>query len=122
MKHLFIPYRLALIAKEKGFNDSCFGGYYLFENKPDLCIYQDENEFSDSKEIILQAPLYQQIVDWFREKHKIFIMLDCTNTKYPNGNWECEIHSNNDKKYGHFGFENYYEALNKSIEEALKLI
>lgn len=130
MKKLFIPYELALIAKDKGFNESCFGGYYLFENKPDLCIYQDENEFSDSKEIILQAPLYQQMVDWFSEKHKIQIVEDISGL---GTHFTCKIWNRNlrtgdcEGKLGKWT-QTYpyalsrYEALNLAIEEALKLI
>ena len=81
MKHLFVPYNIAVTAKEKGVNQDCFAGYYMFENKPELCIFQDENEFSDFKEIIIEAPLYQQIVDWLnkigKEKHlNIYLIYD----------------------------------------------
>ncbi len=31
MKHLFVPYELAVIAKEKGFNEECFK-YFLDQN------------------------------------------------------------------------------------------
>lgn len=70
MKNLFVPYEIAKQLKEKGFNDSCFGGYYPFKNTLYLFIYQDENEFSDSKEIVSQAPMYQQVISWLKDWRK----------------------------------------------------
>lgn len=121
MKKLFIPYELALIAKEKGFNESCFGGYYLFENKPDLCIYQDENEFSDSKEIIIQAPLYQQMINWFIEKHGIEVGATIYNEL---GEWRSSVYRIKDTVCLFcWNYEKgYNEAIIKAIEEAFKLI
>lgn len=58
MRHLFVPYEIALQLKEKGFNEDCFGCYYkdkTFAYHPDSDVYVD-------------APLYQQVIDWFREK------------------------------------------------------
>jgi len=124
MKNLFVSYEIAKQLKEKGFKCTCFGGYYLFENKPDLCIYQDENEFSDSKEIIVLAPLYQQVIDWFRDEHKIEISLPIRKEKDKGifwGGWIKKFEHDFGTSYGS-NYTSYYEALNKSIEQALKLI
>jgi len=118
MKNLFIPYKLTVIAKEKGFNEPC------------LCIWEKKNIYSVQmpsyasgllfKSIInsevgnktYTAPLYQQIVDWFREKHKIKIV------ENPNtGGWDI---------YNYDGFEYHLRRqlgdINEAIEEAFKLI
>lgn len=117
MKNLFIPYNLALIAKEKGFSQK-EGFRYYAGNGDKLWNY---NGKLGSDGII--APLYQQIVDWFREKHKIQITV-CFNeyaVKSCNGyyytfdkgtrrqNWDGQS-------------KKYYETLNNAIEEAFKLI
>jgi hypothetical protein len=108
MKHLFIPYELALKLKEKGFNEPCFGFYIQGVLHPKL---------PDSTTILLHAPLYQQVIDWFREKHDIFISPENRNEHLIVRGWNrktCEhfVGDSNEPK----------EALNKAIEEALKLV
>lgn len=163
MKHLFIPYELALLAKEKGYNEQDFAYYRLSfeeEKEPFKAVelgwfkeYYDNHNFrlSLSKSAInpiCTAPLYQQIIDWFREKHSLALVMNWSGR---NGHgefnyWHCQIHH---AVYGlkihinktHYytyeeidgrkvggqmvpEFENfsYYECLNKAIEEAFKLI
>ena len=75
MKHLFIPYELAVIAKEKGFNEDCFkffgdGNLFNHEGKFNYT-HELNNNRSGIKEFLL-APLYQQIVDWLEEKYGLF--------------------------------------------------
>lgn len=69
MKHLFVPYEIALLAKEKGFDEPCLA---IYENKElhtwrvaDTLVQQKDLANSDS----IVAPLYQQLIDWFREKN-----------------------------------------------------
>lgn len=124
MKHLFVPYDIARQLKEKGFNKECFG---IYGNNKDL-ILDDEWLYSTNVETMSEtenptAPLYQQVIDWFREKHGIMVYADYAfenkgkffgaycglNGKYS----DTEI---TDKQ------NSYYEALTKAIEAALKLI
>ncbi len=132
MNHLFVSNQIAKQLKEKGFDEPCLA-YYSGSDLEDKTLYTHTTFSIGSsihrngiegfdKSYTFSAPLYQQAIDWLREKHKLFIILNCTNTKYPNGNWECEVSRNNDREYGHFGFETHHEALNKAIDEALKLI
>ena len=114
MKELFAPYELALKVKEKGFNKQCFGGYYLFENTPDLCIYQDENEFSDSKEIIIFAPLYQQIISWLLKEHNLLI-----SQRPVNGDIGFTIYDIT--KEGNKRLRSY-DTIDKAIEEAFDIV
>jgi len=124
MKNLFIPYELAVIAKEKGFNEPCFG-FYTEEYK-ELIFSQPKIHLSNSLPTKpLNAPMYQQIVDWFREKHNIEVSVK---------SWKNEgdgkvIYVYSNKILGlpstfrfDFKSELYYETLNKAIEEAFKLI
>lgn len=72
MKHLFVSYELAKLAKEKGFNEPCIAHYlnrllqykYCVENSNTSLPKDGHNEF-------IAVPLYQQLVDWFREKYGI---------------------------------------------------
>lgn len=100
MKHLFVPYNLALLAKEKGFDEPCFGIWMERGIKHDV-IYvakQDDAWMAQQNDGIL-APLYQQIIDFLnkigKEQHlDIYLTYD--------------------------GLNNH--LLDKDIEEAFKLI
>ena len=69
MKKQFVTYEIALKLKELGFDEECFG-YYSQNDTNDmhyLCIYQEEDYFlsGDVPSIIgLEAPLWQQAIDW----------------------------------------------------------
>lgn len=127
MKELFLPYKLAMIAKEKGFNNLCFAAYD--NNKHFLWASEvAQVQFfknSDTIEKCCTALLYQQVVDWFREKHNIEVSVK---------SWKNEgdgkvIYVYSNKILGlpstfrfDFKSELYYETLNKAIEEAFNLI
>lgn len=132
MKHLFVPFNLAEALEKKEFNEECLKyciTKYIYPFRPgDL---RDEA----LKGVTIKAPLYQQVIDWFREKHGIwvnadllpnikkyaptFVPLSMTPKDYKNS-WDYHVarrkYSTNDR------FEDYYKCLDKAIEEALKLI
>ena len=136
MKNLFVPYELAVKLKEKGFDEPCFGHWNY--NNDEINYWYDEeiqNErtnkyFLNSEEQFPKmnkngctAPLYQQVIDWFRDKHEIFVIVQrdwdkggLYNLKYivelENQQTYCEICRTGD----------YCETLTKAIEESLKLI
>ncbi len=64
MEKEFISYEQALILKELGFNEPCFGWWFVDEKM--LFIEKSKKSTSDN---ILQAPLKQQVFEWFREKY-----------------------------------------------------
>jgi predicted ATP-grasp superfamily ATP-dependent carboligase len=117
MENLFVPYEIALKLKEKGFDE------------PSLAYYDKDKDFiigilnNIGLKRFISAPLYQQVVDWFREKHKIVIYVGLYDREDVNS-WKYEI-----TKYGEYKLMGmskqfpctYYEALTKAIEEALKL-
>lgn len=114
MKHLFVPYELALLAKEKGFNEPCMKGIKDGEEFT-TCGFNLTNN-GNSHDYTL--PLYQQLVDWFREKHKIYIVIDLSilSHKYTvHGPMGHELKINT-----HAG--SYYEALNTAITKAFEVI
>lgn len=127
MKKLFIPYELALLAKEKGFDEPCFAAYVEKEFRLSLAIPIINH--NDAFYLTCSAPLYQQIIDWFRETHRINILIHphekfylewMIEHQYLDGNKFHSILAN--KFFTSIRIKTYYEALNKAIEEAFKLI
>ena len=125
MKEQFVPYEIAKQLKEKGFTEPCFGIYdkngYLY-TKGSIYSYLD-----DETNII--APLWQQVIDWFRDKHSIMICIDFYDEgsekephiiyhfkiSEPKTWYKCDIIVKSD-------YKTYPEARQAAIEHALTLI
>ncbi len=108
MKELFVSYELSLALKEKGFDEPLLGRNSLF------VIEENKHWFVPELPI-----LYQQVIDWFREKHDIHIKIEM----FEDNSFDFVLVYDNapEEPIETKGFT-YYEALNKAIEEALKLI
>jgi hypothetical protein len=73
MKKEFIPYTEALALKELGFDEPCFGIYYT----------KDGDIRRIDMEEAGNAPLYQQVFRWFRDKYVLDSIIQPTySTKY----------------------------------------
>jgi hypothetical protein len=141
MKEQFVTYEIALKLKELGFNNSCLASwcYKTKERIPTLygcgALLFDVDGLPNNKdynEIICSAPLYQQIIDWFRETYNCIIntrvwsnrgldIVKYLKTKYDydvfidNSDPKIFIHHEND-------FANsYQEAREQAILKAIEL-
>lgn len=142
LKDQFVSREIAIKLKEKGFNEPCISVYRNFNLYFDKMISGYESDVSESNDFStntsldnfdvnkkdksnywITAPLLTQVIDWFREKHNLYIEIRadyndytfCINSKDHNNKRLKELRMN-------FGFKEYYETLNKAIEESLKLI
>lgn len=131
MEKEFVTYEIALKLKEKGFDepfkpfDSTF--YYIDRNFS-LCNDGYKNGFSEIKEFVL-APLYQQVIDWFRKEHKLSLRFECD---FSSGipTHKCFLTYTVGGTYStwirrHTGAHEWYcyhDLRDKAIEEALTLI
>lgn len=133
---LFVPTNLALMAKEKSFNEKCLGYRYPdgevillectpFSNERDSGVCTSKNGSKIFTYGVTAAPLYSQLINWFIEEHKLYIRVSSlmdhpvcgTNTfDFDVTNLENASFIESDE------FESYHEALNKAILEAFKLI
>ncbi len=71
MQELFLPHELALLAKNHGFNEPCFGSYRIgcpTFFAPFKCDKQSRVTFL--------APLYQQIITWLGKEPRCIQMLE----------------------------------------------
>ena len=79
MVEQFVTYEIALKLKELGFDEQCICRYNAYEvlkhtisgTNPDMDDYVSSNKYDDR----LLAPLYQQVIDWFRDVYKIHISI-----------------------------------------------
>jgi len=129
MKHLFVPYELAIALKEKGFNEPCFTYWFTVKgDNPQL----KESDVRDLKGWVngegsnTTAPLYQQVIDWLRDTKDIQINIEWNRyyeqtpfiyTTRPT--WRNQPV----RPFGYSGMCNtYYNALEHAIYESLKHI
>jgi hypothetical protein len=122
MKQLFVTPEIAIALKEKGFNEPCLGHYnsngvFMFFADVRNCNTNSEFGFYPT------VPIHQQVTDWLREKHKIFIKISLYGNTF-NQYYSPSVTQNlNPNKTLDFAqSSDYYEALNTAIKEALKLI
>jgi hypothetical protein len=131
MEHLLLNKELSLLAKEKGFDEPCLGVWHFEE----LEFSWKGKPFKNTSNEAVKAPLYQQIVDWFEEKHRILLLP----TRIAGGPWYVELVKDCDKTHKGYGNNLYYDktisinngfkgfdsrkkALNEAIFQAFKLI
>ena len=87
MEKQFVTYEIALKLKELGFDEKCFGFWYVsqinnscIELRHGMCIFKSTSiELSKYPKNVL-APLWQQVIDWFRDKHHTNIEIN----RFPN--------------------------------------
>lgn len=120
MKAQFCSYEISLKLKELGFNEECFGAYYPDGELVGLKWYDNNNHRIESPKIT--AFLWQQAIDWFREKHNIIIEIWYDITQTDGFTWLYEIYVNN-TEFEHDGnyFDNYYECREQAILKTIKL-
>jgi hypothetical protein len=127
MKDQFVPYEIALNLREKGFDKQCFA--YFDGEKEIQPIDTDFKNFRSIGECIA-APLWQQCLEWLREKRNIHIVIarndkDLVDFATSRGvttmllyRWyfvDCYINVGG-------AAESYHEARQAAIEHALTLI
>jgi hypothetical protein len=69
----FVPYEEALALKELGYNEPCFGFYFLNGNEFQLqfATLPSNHEFKDSPFKEVAVPTFSQAFRWFREKYNL---------------------------------------------------
>ena len=150
MEEQFVTYEIALKLKELGFDEECLAYYdikMLFPveqplpdefntTKTNNIYYNNDFHYTSIKleDDIIIAPLYQQVTDWFREKHNIHIEIELTDNTMQfyyqycivdSKNRECHdedmidqatrIYNYNEK------FNTFYEVREKAILKAIEL-
>jgi hypothetical protein len=153
MQEKFVTYPIALELKRLGFDEECLAYFYnISKNRVTFKLFNyidflnvqvcTNSEFSSTNYIT--APLYQDVVDWFRETH--LIEISASSYYYPNHygivsqigyshkfntEYSEDMYGDGLGKrqklekvivYSERHFKSYYEALTQSILEAIKLL
>jgi len=112
MKDIFIPFELALWARDLGFDEPCVGKYSGGSKELKVGVINQQMA------TWLLAPTYQQILDWLREQHSIFI-------SHSHASWgEDWFYSvgNGNVKLLVTDIKDYYEAFDSCLIKVFKII
>lgn len=130
-EELFVSYELAKQLEEKGFNERCLAYYYhtkTFDQERRLNIAKFGTIVEPFAGEFIFVPMYQQVVDWFREKHNLHFYIDTTavfDKMYPS-QYRVYIKVPFQPFKWTTGYyyrgNTYYEALENAIKAAIKLI
>ena len=144
MKEQFVDHEIAALLKEKGFKEECMAFYEIsIKAKEDPHDgfsgpfgwkkgevnfnkgYFENNGLPDNSNeywLLCGAPLWQQAIDWFREKHSIDIMvrqIQLDGRAY----YKISKIETEDRIKGYSSFcKSTYEARQAAIKQALTLI
>ncbi len=120
MKEQLVTFETAKLAKEKGFGvyqEECW-----YKKEESQASYHITEEFVD----ITYRPTQSLLQKWLREEHSIEVFTTPTHISYINNKeYKVEVeylHGNRINCFKHDTFKTYEEALEKGLQEALKLI
>ncbi len=128
MKELFVPFNLARLAEKKGFNQECLASYKtsLNTNDIELLMINMKGRIGIPEDFYVPAPLYQQLIDWFREKYDLHLELEYIDQLALFNGKITDILVNTEmvdtREFVDTYQLDYYSALEKLITEAFKLI
>lgn len=132
MKEQFVTYEIALALKELGFDEKCFviffkgilnNGHHVnyISNEWESTFYRNKTNSEANSIDIVSAPLWQQVIDFFREKHDIDIEI---HSSFGSGGWWWANLCYNPTRTEVLNiarFENYNEARKQAILKAIEL-
>ena len=123
MKEQFCSYEIALALKELGFNEGCFASFYKDDKVKEIVSekwYDNNNHrLPDYK---IAAPLWQQVIDFFREKYKMEVAATPVYLNEAIGVTKVDSYLPFvDGDYLEDECETFYEAREKAVLKAIEL-
>lgn len=124
MEKKFVTYPIALMLKELGYNEPCFK---VYDEKGFL---QDEDVMDKLKLIKVLAPLWQDVIDWFRKTYHLHIKYMIEDADYIyDKTWDYgifDIDWGGDREVRYlirdFNYKTFEEAREASILKAIEII
>ena len=125
MTEQFVTYEIALKLKELGFDEiSRFGNQTsLYTKEGNHTFYANYGfMYSGLSDGYIYAPLWQQVIDWFREQYKLSLEYNVCS----NGLYNVDIHSIINSKFGYsvtveINQLDFYNAREQSILKAIEI-
>ena len=131
MKEQFVTYEIALKLKELGFDKECFSAYTEDGGLMDIGNYSNYDRIGElddhSYYISCLSPLWQQVIDWLRERYNLCIEIQCPQREFDFYSWTIhEPLGINDEEYNCKTYEdgftnNYYKCREQAILKAIEL-
>jgi len=125
LKDLFVPYEIAVILKNLGFKNQCFGWYNNVPPEAVIVMFNPENtsmDYNSNLNSNCHAPIYQQALDFLRTEYKIEItVLESYETP---GKFEYTIISDLVEEEIEFedDHRDYYSCLIAAIMQSFEII
>ena len=123
MKNQFVTYEIALALKELGFDEISRFSHEtsLYSNRGHHVFYANYGFYASGLgDGYIYAPLWQQVIDWLREKHGMIIlpfMFDELREDY----FSYRIVRRQGNINVHYPYKSYYEAREQAILKAIEL-
>jgi hypothetical protein len=129
MKDKLISFKTAKLAKEKGFDEEC-GDFFEIDNESNILSSSHGLAVIKRNNIkhFISAPTQSLLQKWLREKYHIVVQPMFIGGLTKATSWYDFIYYSNltdgedDKKIVDLKYKTYEEALEKGLQEALKLI
>lgn len=127
MKQQFITYEIALKLKELGFDEECLYAYYhksdlknFKENHYMLVGDRNNTQLTDGR---ISAPLWQQVIDWFRVKYNVLIIVYSNASGYLFEFSDAEGGTHRyDSGYSGTNDSGCWDTFEEALEAAIKMI
>ena len=114
MKNLFVTYEQAIAIKELGFDEPCFGFYDIFTNEVKGGNYPCVGSNN--------APLKQQVFDFFREKYGYDISIRKNSKKTYQFTIKLNFKEDDSYHFIDFPFDTHEEASSACIDKIILTI
>lgn len=116
MEDQLITFETAKLAKEKGFDEPCI---YMYNDDKEVISTKIGMNFHPNYYGTISCPTQSLLQRWLREIHKLNIEIRIVQ----GGTWTFHVLTDTYKSiYSNNNYINYEEALETSLQEALKLI
>jgi hypothetical protein len=76
MKDQFVTFEIAKELKELGFDEPCLARFNKSKFQMNRLRDWYKHNSGEIDKIYLSAPLWQQVINWFREKYKLIIVIE----------------------------------------------
>jgi hypothetical protein len=122
MNKEFIPYEESLKLKELGFDEPCFATYRQWDGREPY-LHLDTDIEADNFTIECDAPLYQQVFRWFREKYGLYHSIGLDNSLEDDVNCDYQI-INHNQSISEFetDFKSYEEAELACLKKLIEIV